>query len=59
MAPTLATAAPADDQDVAPNRTTIGFAIILTAALLAIAVAMTRTEPPGGGQHTPVRTATH
>jgi hypothetical protein len=43
---------------VAPNRTTIGFAIILTAALLAIAVAMTRTAP-SGGHPTPVRTATH
>lgn len=31
---------------MAPKRTTIGFAIILIAALLAIAVAATHTEPP-------------
>jgi hypothetical protein len=31
---------------VAPNRTTIGFAIILIAALLAVAVAATRTQTP-------------
>jgi hypothetical protein len=32
---------------VAPNRTTIGFALILIAALLAVAVAATRTQTPG------------
>jgi hypothetical protein len=43
MSRTLAVALPADDQDVRPARTTIGFAIIVIAALLAIAVASTPT----------------
>jgi hypothetical protein len=47
---------------VALNRTTIGFAMILIAALLAIAVAATgTTRAPDGSSRTaaPVRTAGH
>ena len=49
---TLASAGPADDQGVALNRTTIGFAMILIAALVAIAVAATGTRAPDGSSRT-------
>lgn len=42
---------------MAPKRTTLGFAIILIAALLAVAFAATRTQAPDGLHATPVPAA--